>query len=202
MTLLISLLALAALAQSNRIYIDDFEIYPDSTITVPLVLANESRTRGFQFDLIMPQGLIVEEYKLNDYSTSHTMYISFRTVEANHFFVMIYPSARTTYPVDTTEVMTFTFAAQGGFKGGEIYLTTVRGSTINNTAFVMEGDTVNVTVPTTSLIGIPMDNHPVKDEYFNLQGIPIPSPDSVPVAICVTTQSDGRTNSRKVAVRP
>ena len=45
-----SLLALSGAAQTNRIYIDDFEIYPDSTVTVPVVFANESRARGLQYN--------------------------------------------------------------------------------------------------------------------------------------------------------
>ena len=63
----------------------------------------------------------------------------------------------------------------------------------------MEGDTTTVTVPQASLIGIPVDGQPVKDQYFNLMGQPITSPDVVPVAIQVTTLADGGHTSRKVA---
>jgi hypothetical protein len=63
----------------------------------------------------------------------------------------------------------------------------------------MDGDTTMVTVPTASLIGIPYDM-PVQDQYFNLLGQPVSSPDSVPVAIQVTTGPNGERTSRKEAV--
>ena len=53
------MLAMTGMAQNNRVYIEDFEIEPGSLITVPVLLANESPTRGFQFNLSLPQGLTI-----------------------------------------------------------------------------------------------------------------------------------------------
>lgn len=202
MIILLSLVALSGAAQSNRIYIDDFEIYPDSTVTVPVVLANESRIRGLQFNMTLPQGLTIEEYELTDYSDDLTMSLVVRRIKDNYYGVFIYPTQKIPYPADTTAViMTLTFGATSDFTGGEVVMFNGRGSTMNNHTFIIDGDTVEVTVPAASLIGIPMDQNPVKDEFFNLQGSPIPSPDSVPVAIHVYTLADGRLDSRKVCVR-
>ena len=77
----------------------------------------------------------------------------------------------------------------------------VIGSTIDNVAFPIDGDTALVTVPTSSLLNIPYDQPPVREQYFNLMGNPIQSPDTVPVAIEVITRPDGSCTSRKIAVR-
>lgn len=202
MIMLLSLLALSGAAQTNRIYIDDFEIYPDSTVTVPVVFANESRARGLQYNMTLPEGLTIEEYELTDYSKDLTMSMTLRRIQGNYYGVFIYPSQKITYPADTTAViMTLTFGAKSDFTGGEVIVLNGRSATMNNQTFVVDGDTVAVTVPAASLIGIPMDQNPVKDEFFNLQGTPIPSADSVPVAIHVVTLADGRLDSRKECVR-
>ena len=38
------LMAFTALAQGNRVIIEDFEIAPDSTLTIPVLLANTDST--------------------------------------------------------------------------------------------------------------------------------------------------------------
>ena len=48
-TLLAVCVAVCAMAQANRVYIEDFEICPDSVVTVPVMLANVDETRGVQF---------------------------------------------------------------------------------------------------------------------------------------------------------
>ena len=40
--------AMAAMAQRNVVYIEDFEIEPGNSITVPLMMANCDSTRGIQ----------------------------------------------------------------------------------------------------------------------------------------------------------
>ena len=73
-------------------------------------------------------------------------------------------------------------------------------NTIDNTTFVIQGDTVKVTVPEASVIEVPQDQTPAGEQYFNLNGQPISSPDSVPVAIQVNTLASGQRVSRKVSV--
>ena len=202
MTRLLALVALSSVAQSEtRIYIEDFEICPDSSVVVPVILANVERTRGFQFYITLPEGLTKVREELTEYSLENKMTLSCPYSEKNNcYMVFIYPSAGNMFPPDTMEVMTFTFKAESTFRGGIIRLWKCRGSTRNNTTIIYQDDTTTVTVPTASLIGIPVDKKPGKDEFFNLMGQPIDSPVSAPIAIQVTTLPNGQRSSRKVAV--
>lgn len=198
--MIMALMVLPAMAQANRIYIEDFEIDPDSTVTVPVMLANEDPTRGIQFNMSLPQGLILKKTRITEYSSEYSMSLTCRYSEReNYYLICLYPSAPICYDPDTAAVMTVTFAAEPDFKGGTISLWKCRGSTINNKSFVIDDATTNVTVPVGSLIGVPIDNEPVRDEFFNLMGQPVSSPDSVPVAIHVTIAVDGHRTCRKVA---
>ncbi len=195
-------MAFSADAQSQtRVYIEDFEICPDSSVVVPVILANVERTRGLQFYLTLPEGLTKVREELTEYSLDNKMTLSCPYSEKNAcHMVFIYPSNGNMYPPDTMEVMTFTFKAESTFKGGFIRLWKCRGSTRNNTTIIYQDDTTTVTVPSASLIGVPMDKKPSKDEFFNLMGQPIESPVSAPIAIQVTTLPNGQRSSRKVAV--
>lgn len=195
-------MALFTMAQNNRIYIEDFEISPDSTVTVPVILANEDPTRGVQFNISLPSGLIYKKSHVTEYSEEYGMSLTCRYSNRDGCYtVFLYPMAQICYDPDTAAVMTITFAAQSDFKGGTISIWKCRGSTINNKPFVIPDASTNVTIPAASLIGIPIDNEPVHEEFFNLMGQPVLSPDSLPVAIQVTTTADGQRSCRKVACR-
>ena len=62
------MMALGALAQRNVVYIEDFEICPDSTVTLPVMMANSDPTRGIQFNMSLPLGLNLIEKELTEYS--------------------------------------------------------------------------------------------------------------------------------------
>lgn len=201
MVMMAVLLALAAVAQQrNRIYIENFEIYPDSSLTVPVMLANMDSTRGIQFNITLPFGLRISECELTPYAKEYDMHI-FENNNAGVLTIGMYPFSRVCFPPDTVAVMTINFDAKTDFKGGEIFLWKCRGSTMENTTIFIGDDTTTVTVPSSSLIGIPVDQKTDDEMYFNLLGQPIPSADSVPVAVQVTTRPDGTINSRKVAKR-
>lgn len=204
----LTLLALAlsisvVAAQGNRIYIEDFEIEPGETDTVPVLLSNVDPSRGLQFNISLPDGLKIAGYEVTDYSRSYTMSMSCNYSQKDScYMVFMYPSSYVCYPADTAAVvMFFELRALDTFRGGDLITWKCRGSTLDNRTIYMEGDTTHVTVPKASIIGIPMDQRPVKDLYFDLTGQQINSPDSVPVAICVRTLADGRRSSCKVAVR-
>lgn len=202
MTILATLLSVNAVAQSlSRIYIEDFEIFPDSSVTVPVMLANVERTRGLQFYLTLPEGLQLGQSELTQYSIDSKMILTCRYSEKNAcYMIFIYPSVSNMYPPDTLAVMNMEFQASSDFKGGDMLVWKCRGSTANNRAIVYQDDTTTVTVPTASLIGIPMDKQQLREQYFNLQGQPIDSPLVTTVAIQVTTLPNGQRYSRKVAV--
>ena len=192
--------ALTMTGQGNRLYMDDFEIEPDSLKTMSLILANEIPTRGFQFTLILPQGIYLDDCEVTDYSKEYKMGMSCNFLDPSHYLLFVFPSIRVCYPPDTVAVALFTFGAESDFKGGDILIEECSCSTIDNESFPAIGDTVHVTVPSSSLIGIPIDQQPVKDQFFNLQGQPIRSAADVPVAIRVTTTPDGHRDSFKIAI--
>lgn len=202
MILVAVLVTMPCWAQGNKIYIEDFEIEPDSSITVPVMMANADSTRGVQFNLTLPQGLALSEFVISSYSHSYEMTMTCRlTDDGNHYVVMVYPNGPICFPAGTASIVLMTFTASSNFKGGIINVWKCRGSTIDNHVIEFEGGNTTVTVPASSLIGVPIDKEPVKDEFFNLQGAPISSPDSVSLAIKVSTWPDGKTTASKVACR-
>lgn len=202
---LMSLALLATIgvaAQTNRIYIEDFEIEPGTTDSVPVMFSSVDPSRGLQFNISLPKGLSYKGAEVSEYAASFGMSGSCNySSKDSCYSAFIYPAGRICFPADTTAaVMYIWLKASNEFKGGTIITWKCRGSTIDNATIYMDGDTTTVTVPQASLIGIPVDSQPVKDQYFNLMGQPITSPDNVPVAIQVTTLADGERTSRKVAV--
>lgn len=202
MALLALVSALTVSAGNNRVYIEDFEIMGDSIVTVPVMLANEDPTRGIQFNMTLPPGLVMEDCALTETSEEdYVMSLSCNFIRVDSCYqIIIYPRMRICYPPGTLAVMTFDLKAESDFQGGEIRIWKCFGSTMENDAFVVDGSTTTVTVPSSSLIKVPADSQPVDQRYFNLMGYPLRSPDCAPVAIVVTTTSSGQCISRKVSV--
>ena len=194
------MMAMAAWAQGNRIYIEDFEICPDSTFQVPVMLANADSTRGLQFKMTLPEGLSVEEFAVTSYSRRLSMSMTCRLKDDGTYTVMIYPTRVAYYPPDTQAICLLTFVASSDFKGGDLSIWKCRGSDKRNMSFEMEGSTARVTVPASLLVEAPIDRKSVKDQYFNLMGVPISSPASAPVAIKVRTMPDGQRLASKMSV--
>ena len=166
-TLLAIIVALQALAQSNCIYIEDFEVCPDSVVTVPVMLANADETRGFQFNITMPQGLKVVGHRLAEYAIDYGMNLTFSKSENDDCYTaVVVPHDRTCFPPDTTAVMTLRLKASHDFKGGEISLWKERGSTVENKTIFMSDSTTIVTVPESVLVGIPIDMQQSEDLPF------------------------------------
>lgn len=148
MTILAALMTLGAAAQNgNRIIMSDFEIDRDSTLVVPVILENETPARGLQFNMTLPEGLEVKGSALNPYSKKCEMNLSCNKTDDGTYVVFIYPMGRVCYPADSVAIMTFNFKARRSFKGGSIKIWKVKGSTIDNKVFNIEGDTAEVTVP-------------------------------------------------------
>lgn len=157
LTIIVALAALTVTAQGDRICIEDFVIDRDSVVSVPVVLANETPMRGLQFNMTLPDGLKVESSSLTKYSAKYEMNMVCRRTDNGEQVVFIYPMARICYPAGSEVVVVINFAAGPDFKGGDIILSGAKGSTIDNKSIPIEGDTIKVTVPASSLIGIPMD---------------------------------------------
>ena len=161
-------------AQSNRIYIEDFEIEPGATDSVPVVLSNVDPSRGLQFNFSLPEGLDYKGAEVSEYASGYKMSVSCNYNQKNSCYsAFIYPPGPICFPADPAAVVMYIWlTAKDDFKGGPIITWKCRGSSIDNNTIIMDGDTTAVTVPQASLIGIPIDKRQTKDQYFNLTGHP------------------------------
>ena len=166
LTILSVLATLAVSAQSNRICIEDFVVDRDSVVTIPVSLANETPMRGLQFSMTLPEGLKVTGSALTKYSEKYDMNLVCRQGSNGDQVAFVYPMSRVCFPADSVVIMTLDFAASADFKGGEIILSGAKGSTIDNQPVSIESDTIVVTVPASSLIGIPIDKSQDNGKFF------------------------------------
>ncbi len=166
LTIMMVLAALTVSAQSNRIVIEDFVVDRDSVVTVPVVLANETPMRGLQFKMALPEGLKIESSHLTKYSEKYDMNLVCRQTDDGFYAAFIYPLGRVCYPADSVAIMMLDFAAGPDFKGGDIILSNAKGSTIDNKSITIDGDTTTITVPASSLIGIPIDQTQGNGKFF------------------------------------
>lgn len=167
MAVLAVLLSLPLMGQENRIYIEGFEVEPDSTITVPVMVCNADSTRGLQFNISLPDGLSFDNCVVSAYSRRNEMTISCQYDKAHHYYlVLIYPLGRISFPAGVADVAQLTLTAQSGFKGGDIVIWKCFGSTVDNKAIAFDGETATVTVPENALYGVPIDQKPADDHFF------------------------------------
>lgn len=199
--MLLLLVALTAAGQTNRIYIEDFELAPDSTTTVPVMLANEDETRGIQFNFTMPPEMKFADYELTEYAAQEDFNMNLSVNKANDstWTVMVYPSGRICFPPGEQAIVLLKFKAKPAFKGGDMLVWKCRGSTIDNMTIFMDDAITRVTVPQSSLIALPEDRFAVSEEFYSIKGQPIAWPGASPVAIRVTTLSDGSRTASKIA---
>ena len=166
LTIMVAMTALALSAQANRIVIEDFVVDRDSVVSVPVMLANETPMRGLQFRMVLPEGLKIEGSKLTKYSEKYDMNLAGRSTPQGDYAVFIYPMSRVCYPADSAVIMMLEVVASSDFKGGKIIMSGVRGSTIDNQSIPVEDTAVTVSVPASSLIGIPMDQTQGNGKFF------------------------------------
>ena len=166
------LMSLVATAQTNRIFIEDFEIEPGATDSVPVLLSNVDPSRGLQFNISLPEGLNYMGAEVSEYASGYKMSVSCNYNQKNSCYsAFIYPPGPICFPADTTAVVMYIWLmAKDDFKGGPIITWKCRGSALDNNTIIMDGDTTVVTVPQASLIGIPVENRQAQDQYFNLTG--------------------------------
>ena len=165
MTLCALLMAVTAVAQGNRLMIQDFEIIPDSTVMVPVTLVNSDASRGMQFNLTLPEGLTIENVKATDYTKKLGLSVTYS--ESNGIStIILYQMSKVCFPPDSADVVLVTFQASPKFRGGQLELWKGRGSTMESKTFIIEGDTAVVTVPAASFISIPTDLKPEEGYFF------------------------------------
>lgn len=164
--IMMAVLAVSAVAQNNRIYIEDFEIIPDSGVTVPVILANEDTTCGFQFNMKLPKGLDVKKVRMTDSISNLGYRLEFHN-DNGDCVVIVYSMNLICCAPGTREALTIDFCAEDGFKGGTIKLWKCRGAHPDNSSIIMDNVSVAVSVPQRSLIGVPIDQKVEKQQYFD-----------------------------------
>lgn len=168
MIMMLLCLAQIAVAQADRVYIEDFEISPDSVVTVPVMLACPQQTRGIQFDMALPQGLELEDMELSNHSDNLGMRLSNRKLNgSNTHAIVLYPFKESFFQSDTSVVVMYiSFKALKGFKGGTISLSRIRGSTLSNQSIKMNDASTTVTLLPNTLMRRQQDDD-VQDQFFN-----------------------------------
>lgn len=127
--LLTAFVALMGAAQGGgRIFIENFDIAPDSTVTVQVMLDNPEPTLGLQFKMTMPEGLTVDELELTKYSKKLKMNLADR-LNGDTWIIAVYSMALDQYPPNTAAVLTMTVTASPEFEGGDIAIYRSQGST-------------------------------------------------------------------------
>lgn len=144
-TLLVTFITVTALAQTGGcIYIEDFEIAPDSTIAVPVMLTNAEATQGLQFNMYLPDGLILEEIELTKYSRRLKMNVVDNRKD-DRWIVAVYSMSQTTFPPDTAAVLTLTLTASPDFQGGDITIKKSQGSSLDFSTIYYDDSSTTVT---------------------------------------------------------
>ena len=167
MLLLALLVALNAMGQRNKVFIADFEVSPDSTVTVPVILANQDTTYGVQFNVYPPDGLKVKSVKTTPYSDKLGMDATSSKREGARV-VLLYSMSMKSYPPDSAAVAEVTFRATPQFRGGNVVIKRVYGSRSDNSSLTMDGCTTHVTLPDSVLFGLPEEDSKEGSSFFTL----------------------------------
>ena len=138
--------SLCAVAQRNRIYVDDFEVAPGSTVVVPVMLANQDTTRGAQFNVTLPPGLRFVEMNLTKYA-ERLKFVYNKTLKDGVCNVMIYQVGPACFVPGDTAIAEITLQAEDTFVGGGITMWKCRGATMDNRSIIMDGVTAVASVP-------------------------------------------------------
>ena len=154
--------ALFAAAQNSRVYMDDFEVAPGSSVTVPIILANQDTTRGVQFSVSLPQGLQCAELNLSQFAERKKFLLNYN-VKGNTCKVMVFQVGIANFTPGEITVADITLEADDSFKGGNITFKKCRGSTMDNKSILMDGSTAVVTVPKEGQGGFFLDAAPADD---------------------------------------
>jgi len=191
-----AMLTLAATAQINEMYIEDFTIDPGTVIEVPVMLHCQTPSRGMQFDLTLCEGLTLQDIELTQESLDKGMNL-FTRRGGNKVTIGTYPSNRVCYDTVPTPVVILYLEAAETFTGGTITMTRVRGATLDNASIKMNDTTTTVTAGGTSGVAqVVVPRNAVGVDYFTLDGIRVTRPAGV--AIQVTRYDDGTTAACKI----
>lgn len=144
---------------NDRFYIEDFTINPGETLTVSILLDNETAYTAFQCDLYLPDGLSVEQedgdyiFDLTNRKGRDHIITSQIQAEGSIRVISYSPSIKA-YSGNSGALVTFNMTASSDFEGpASILLKNILFTTVPGIEVPFADETCTVTQTATSLRG-------------------------------------------------
>ena len=133
--MLLAMGCIAAFAQGNKLYIEDFDIAPGETKTLDIILENEDPVSSLQFDITFPTGLSYVEGSLEKVTsritrTSHSI-LAVKQEESVYRMVVLSTSsemANSAVKLKEGALLRIQVKAAIDYKGSSIKITNIIGS--------------------------------------------------------------------------
>ena len=133
--MLLAMGCIAAFAQGNRLYIEDFDIAPGETKTLDIILENEDPVSSLQFDITFPTGLSYVENTLERVTsritrTSHSIVAAKQGENVYRMGILSTSSEMANSAVKFNEGALLRIKVKAGidYKGSSIKITDIIGS--------------------------------------------------------------------------
>lgn len=107
------------MSADDGLSISNFEVKPGETKTVSVVMNNVSVVAGFQFDLVLPTGITLNNAELSNVRTSYAYNLSQKTQADGSIRLLVMPKAsdKAVFDGDTGEVMNLTLVVADDARG-------------------------------------------------------------------------------------
>ena len=133
--MLLAMGCIAAFAQGNKLYIEDFDIAPGETKTLDIILENEDPVSSLQFDITFPTGLSYVEERLERVTsritrTSHSIVAAKQGENVYRMGILSTSSEMANSAVKLKEgaLLRIKVKADIDYKGSSIMITDIIGS--------------------------------------------------------------------------
>ena len=133
--MLLAMGCIAAFAQGNKLYIEDFDIAPGETKTLDIILENEDPVSSLQFDITFPTGLSYVEESLERVTsritrTSHSIVAAKQGKNVYRMGILSTSSEMANSAVKLKEGALLRIKVKAGidYKGSSIQITDIIGS--------------------------------------------------------------------------
>lgn len=151
--LLAAIAVTLGVAATDRFHIEDFSISPGETITVSILLDNETAYSAFQSDLYLSEGLTATNFSLTDRKNSNHTFTA-TVLPDDGIRLLSYSLKLKTYSGNSGALVTFDVTAADDFAGdATIRLQGTMFTTAAGVEVPFDDETCHVTLPVTVLLG-------------------------------------------------
>ncbi len=154
-TIILFAVIVAALgaAATDRFYIEDFTINPGETVTVSIMLDNETEYTAFQSDLYLPETLTATNFALTDRKNSNHTFTA-TVLPDGGIRLLSYSLKLKTYSGNSGALVVFDVTASNDFEGeATIALRGALFTTVEGVEIPFDNETCTVTLPATAIRG-------------------------------------------------